>query len=147
MSTTKIQIANSEKEIARCFEVVAQLRPHIKDKHELMERVKRQQSEGYYLAYAEDGGVVHAVAGFRIFEMLSRGRFMYVDDLVTNENSRSAGYGKALFEWLVRYAKAEKCERLNLDSGVHRFRAHRFYFREGMHIQAYHFSREFLDPK
>jgi GNAT superfamily N-acetyltransferase len=144
MSTTKIKIAKSEREITRCFEVVAQLRPHIKDKHELVERVKRQQSEGYYLVYAEDDGVVHAIAGFRIFEMFARGRFMYVDDLVTNENSRSNGYGKALFEWLVKYAKNEKCERINLDSGVQRFRAHRFYFREGMHIQAYHFSRELL---
>ena len=96
--------------------------------------------EGYALAYLEEKGGVKAVAGFRIMEMLARGPSLYVDDLVTDERERSKGYGDALFDWLVRQAKAKGCKQLHLDSGVQRFDAHRFYFRRRMKIDAYHFS-------
>jgi GNAT superfamily N-acetyltransferase len=65
---------------------------------------------------------------------------MYVDDLVTNAADRSKGYGDAMLDWLVEYANAQTCEHLNLDSGVHRFGAHRFYLRKRMDIVCHHFS-------
>lgn len=79
----------------------------------------------------------------RITEMLARGKFLYVDDLITDETNRSRGFGDALFDWMVQYARENDCEELNLDSGVHRFAAHRFYFRKRMHIHAYNFSLKF----
>ena len=36
-------------------------------------------------------------------------------------------------------AKEKGCEALHLDSGVQRAQTHRFYFREGLTINAYHF--------
>lgn len=134
-----IQIAQSDAEISRCFPVMVQLRPNLVPE-EFVDRVRRQQREGYQLAFLEDGGEVRAVAGFRLIEMLSRGKFMYVDDLVTDADSRSKGYGDALFNWLADYARAALCEALNLDSGVQRFGAHRFYLRKRMNIVAHHFS-------
>lgn len=134
-----IQIAQSDAEISRCFAVMSQLRPNLVA-DEFVERVRRQQREGYQLAFLEDGGEVKAVAGFRLMEMLSRGRFMYVDDLVTNADDRSKGHGDALFDWLADYARAALCEAMNLDSGVQRFGAHRFYLRKRMNIVAHHFS-------
>lgn len=135
----QIQIAQLDAEISRCFPVLVQLRPHL-IAEEFIDRVRRQQREGYQLAFLEEGGEVRAVAGFRLMEMLSRGRFLYVDDLVTNVDDRSKGYGGVLFDWLVDYAKAALCEALNLDSGVQRFGAHRFYLRKRMNIVAHHFS-------
>ncbi len=135
-----VKIAISADEIARCYPVMVQLRPHITSEREFVERVMLQQSEGFQMAYLESKQKVEAVAGFRIFDMLSRGRHMYVDDLITNETSRSKGHGRELFDWLVAHAKSQKCLRLHLDSGVHRFRAHGFYFRQRMHIAAYHFG-------
>ncbi|HYE75022.1 MAG TPA: GNAT family N-acetyltransferase, partial [Blastocatellia bacterium] len=49
-------------------------------------------------------------------------------------------YGDALFNWLKEYAKTAQCEALELDSGVQRFGAHRFYLRNRMSIVAHHFS-------
>jgi GNAT superfamily N-acetyltransferase len=79
------------------------------------------------------------VAGFRIIENLVSGKMLYVDDLVTLEEHRSQGYGKAIFDWLVQYARQEGCGYLELDSGVQRFRAHRFYLTNRMIISAHHF--------
>jgi GNAT superfamily N-acetyltransferase len=72
--------------------------------------------------------------------MLARGWHMYVDDLVTDELGRSRGYGAFLMDWLVARAREEGCDNLDLDSGVQRFAAHRFYFRQRMTISAYHFA-------
>lgn len=134
-----IRLAETEDEIARCFPVMAQLREHIAAE-DFVKLIRQQQAEGYQLAYLEEGGEVKALGGFRIFWMLARGRFMYVDDLVTNAADRSKGYGDAMLDWLAAYAKADGCDYLNLDSGVHRFGAHRFYLRKRMDIVCHHFS-------
>jgi GNAT superfamily N-acetyltransferase len=134
----EIFLATSEASIARCFPVIHLLRPHLVES-EFVDRIQRQQQQGYQLAYGEDGGV-KAIAGFRISENLAWGKFLYVDDLVTAESDRSKGYGARLFEWLVERAREQGCQRLELDSGVQRFAAHRFYFRQRMEIASYHFT-------
>jgi hypothetical protein len=42
-------------------------------------------------------------------------------------------------DWLKREAKEHGCVQLQLDSGVQREQTHRFYFREGLTINCYHF--------
>lgn len=137
----RIFTVETEAEVARCYAVVAQLRPHLTEEA-FVAQVGRQMAQGFQLAALEDGGAVRAVAGFRFQEMLAHGRLMYVDDLVTDEAARSQGYGAALMDWLLEQARSAGCAKLQLDSGVHRFRAHRFYFLQGMHISSYHFSIE-----
>ncbi|MBI3921087.1 MAG: GNAT family N-acetyltransferase, partial [Armatimonadetes bacterium] len=83
---------------------------------------------------------VVAVAGFRLSENLAWGRFLYVDDLVTDEAERSRGHGQELLEWLLEYAHQQDCDQFHLDSGVQRFGAHRFYLRHGMDITSHHFA-------
>ena len=85
---------------------------------------------------------VAAVAGFRVQHSLVFGRFCYVDDLVTDERVRSSGLGAELLHWLCEFARSEGCKRLELDSGVQRFAAHRFYLRHRMFISCHHFSLE-----
>ena len=139
---TKISEATTLAEIMRCFPVMQQLRSHFIELEKFVEQVERQRQEGYRLAFLEAGGRVRAVAGYRLLEMLHAGRHMYVDDLVTDVETRSSGYGGALFDWLVAEARAAGCKRLELDSGVQRFAAHRFYLMKRMIISSHHFSLE-----
>lgn len=134
----QIALATSPEDIARTFAVMRQLRPHL-DEGMFVETVQRQQADGYRLAALEQAGQVRAVAGFRVLEQLVRGRVLYVDDLVTDELARSQGLGDALFDWLVQHARTEGCRAFELDSGVQRNAAHRFYLRKRMDITAYHF--------
>jgi len=138
----KIKEAVTREEIAACFPVMRQLRTHFEDEEIFVAQVQRQQGEGYRMAFLEDGAGVRAVAGFRRLEMLYTGRHYYVDDLVTDAAARSLGYGGALFDWLVAEARGEGCVRLELDSGVQRFAAHRFYLTKRMIISSHHFSLE-----
>ena len=136
---SNIFLANSDDEINACFPVLAELRPHV-SREEFLLRIKRQTAEsGYRLACAVDGDV-KAVAGFRISECLAWGKFMYVDDLVARSADRSKGFGGALFDWLVEYARENNCDQFHLDSGVQRFGAHRFYLQKRMAIEAHHFG-------
>jgi GNAT superfamily N-acetyltransferase len=80
------------------------------------------------------------VAGYRIYDLLFSGRTLYVDDLVTLAKDRSRGFGGQLVDWLIAEARREKCQELTLDSGVHRFEAHRFYLMKRMKISAHHFT-------
>jgi len=136
----EINLAESDEAVRRCYPVMVQLRPHLSEPA-FVEQVRRQQKRfDYCLAYAAERGKVTAVAGFRISECLAWGKFLYVDDLVTDSTHRSHGLGKRLFDWLVKRASEEGCDQLHLDSGVQRFEAHRFYLREQMHITSHHFA-------
>jgi len=143
MKTDKIgvRLATTKAQIARCFPVMAELRPHLIE-NEFVERIRRQQKEsGYQLAFLEEAGAVRALAGFRVTECLWAGRFFYVDDLVTAAGARNHGWGQRMMDWLLQRAREEGCKEFQLDSGVQRFEAHGFYLKNRLHIVAYHFRR------
>ena len=104
--------------------------------------MRLQQQEGYRLALLSEDSRVRAVAGYRLGENLAWGRFLYVDDLVTDDSQRSSGHGAGLLAWLRETASEAGCDELHLDSGVQRFDAHRFYLRHGMKIASHHFCLE-----
>ncbi len=133
-----IGLAKTEREIAACFETMRDLRTHLVE-GEFVAQVKAMMAEGYLLAFIEEEGRVVCVAGFRVSTNFFLGKHLYVEDLSTAEESRSAGHGARMMAWLRERARAEGCAALNLDSGVQRHRAHRFYFDQGMHIACHHF--------
>lgn len=136
---TSIQIATTDDQIRACYPVMVQLRAHL-TLHDFVTQVQSQMQSGYQLAYASNPECICSVAGFRISESLSWGRFLYVDDLITDAQMRSQHYGHQLLDWLVQYARQQDCAQLHLDSGLQRLDAHRFYQRESLQINSYHFS-------
>lgn len=140
MNEVTVDIAETDDEILGCFPVLSILRPHLRQS-EFVSTVRRMAPEGYRLASLSVDGVVQAVAGYRIIEMLRTGRMLEIDDLVSASDARSKGYGKLLLDWCFETAKSNDCSVVELDSAVHRADAHRFYFRERMHVLAFHFSR------
>jgi GNAT superfamily N-acetyltransferase len=81
-----------------------------------------------------------ALAGYRLQENLIHGVHFYVDDLVTDENVRGAGYGRAMLERLKSEARRVGCTRLILDTPLTNALGHRFYFRHGLLARALRFS-------
>ena len=133
-------------ETALATRALLELRPGAAPAESLADTIDGVLRPGGYrvLASFEDGDRdAAAVAGFRISESLAWGRHVYVDDLVTAADKRGRGHADRLFEWLLAEAAREGCAQFHLDSGVgpERADAHRFYFRHGMRITAYHFVR------
>jgi GNAT superfamily N-acetyltransferase len=140
MSAHVIRIIHSDKELEQAFPVIAQLRSAI-DYPTFYERVLIQRAEGYRLVTIEDNGQVLGVAGFRILHCLPLGRFMYIDDFVTAQESRQQGVGKALFNWLEDYARNDRCSAIQLDSGVQRLGAQKFYTAMNMEMTCNHYTK------
>jgi GNAT superfamily N-acetyltransferase len=124
---------------AAALPVLQQLRPHV-DLASLQAVLAEGAAQGYRFTAAMDGDRCLGLAGWRIMATFHVGRKLYVDDLVTAEEARSTGVGAALVAELRGRAVAAGCSVLDLDSGVQRFEAHRFYLRERMHISSHHFT-------
>ncbi|MFE0461828.1 GNAT family N-acetyltransferase [Kitasatospora sp. NPDC058965] len=82
-----------------------------------------------------------AVATHRVLAT-SRGRLLFVEDLVTAPGARSGGVGARLMAELEARARRAGCVRVELDSGVANHGAHRFYHARRMAIVALHFALE-----
>ncbi len=133
--------ALTDDDILNCFDVMAELRLHLK-RDGFLEMVRDMETEGYKLAFIEDGGIVVAAAGYRIYTNLFMGKHLYIDDLVTASKARSKGYGEEMINWLRNLAQNDGCHFMHLDSGTHRGQAHKFYFKQGFTIASYHFSEQ-----
>jgi len=138
----EVRILKSEDELKTVAPILSQLRPHF-DLNELVDRIKIQQKRGYKLAYVVSGETVFCVAGFVTGYKLAWGKHIYIDDLVTSEEHRSAGAAKILMEWFKTYAKENGYEAIHLDSFVLKFSSHKFYLESGFHIDSHHFSINF----
>jgi len=135
-----ITVASTDKEIAACFPVMAELRPHLKEA-EFVETVRRLFSRhNFELVYLTCFGSIRAVAGIRVAEWLYTGKYLEIEDLITASGHRSAGYGGQMFDWICDEARRRGCQQLRLVSGVKRKDAHRFYEREGMTFEAHYYS-------
>jgi GNAT superfamily N-acetyltransferase len=118
---------------------MAHLRTH-RTPEEMDEVYAASSDAGFRVTAVLEGARCTAVAGWRLGTNLHLGRHLYVEDLVTDPALRSLGHGRALLGHLRELARAQGCAALHLDSGVQRHDAHRFYFREGMHISSHHFT-------
>ena len=133
-----VKIAETDKEIEECYPVLCQLHEHLCS-NEIVEHVRRLESSGYRLVYLAAGASVKAVGGFHLGESFGWKRYLYVDDLVTDDDSRSKGYGSRLMLWLIEHARHNACDQLHLDSRVTRYATHKFYLNQGLFIGGYHF--------
>ena len=139
MERKMIEEALTDEQVLATRQVMLQLRPNLAPQDYLPTIKRMLQTDGYHLVALYKDETVQAVAGYRFMEMLYCGRIMYVDDLNTAEAARSQGHGHALLDWLKTEARRHGCVQLHLDSGVQRENTHRFYFRERLTINAYHF--------
>ena len=87
--------ADSDAEIQACYDVMAELRPHIA-REQFLPLIRSMEQDGFRLACIKDGARVVAVAGYRVSTNLFYGYNLYVDDLVTADSERSKGRGRVL---------------------------------------------------
>jgi len=139
---TDTRLVQTDQEIQATYELMAQLHERVRtlDRADYVLLVRQQQKEvGYHLVYQLEDQEPICVAGFRLCRSIGWGKYLYVDDLVTDKERRSTGAGKTMFDWLCEWGRAEGCEEIRLDCRTDRLGAHRFYFRQRMDIRAFHF--------
>ena len=132
--------AETEQELRACFPVMRELRPQLANEADLLQRIQRMRGQGYRLLAAWQGREPVALAGYRLQENLVYGRFLYVDDLVVTQASRSQRLGAQLLQYLKTQAHEAGCKSLVLDTALSNALGQRFYFRQGLLTRAIRFS-------
>lgn len=123
------------------YELLHDLRPRLTraGSDRFLEEGHRQ---GLLCVVAHDGD--GEFAGLALYRVLatSRGRIVFLEDLVTRLGLRSRGVGAAVLKEVEVCGRRAGCERIEFDSGTSNGAAHRFYERHGMAIIASHFGKE-----
>lgn len=130
----------NESELAAVFPLMQQLRPHLSSPEDFAHRWRRLSAAGYRLMVLWDGGAPRALAGHRVQESMIHGKFLYVDDLVTDAVERGKGSGATLVDALKLEARKLGCTKLVLDTGLDNVLGHRFYYRQGLVAIALRFN-------
>ncbi len=140
MYTNVIAPAQSDTEILCCFPIMQELRPHLTNAQDFLQRVRRQQANGYLLEVMRCDGQPVALVGYRFQQNLVHGYFVYVDDLVTTASMRGKRLGERLLEHVFCEASKNMCNKVILDTGLANNLAQRFYYRAGMLATGLHFG-------
>jgi len=140
-----IHYADTPKKLMHCLPAIQSLRPHINEKN-IMRYIEQMEKENYQVIYVEENGKAVAFSGFRYITHLFTEKIIYIDDLGTIEEYQGKGYGSLLLDHIIQLAKEKGLYGVRLDSGHHRYDAHRLYLNKGFHIVSHHFSLKFRDP-
>lgn len=87
-----------------------------------------------------------AVCGFRLTHNLVWGRYIHIDDLVTQKSHRRHGHAQALLDAVTVEAKKMGCTEIHLNAYVSPERAgmHKLCFNNEFFIASHHFRRNLL---
>ncbi|NSL50315.1 GNAT family N-acetyltransferase [Calidifontibacillus erzurumensis] len=127
MSGLKILELSTKEEIRKAYSVMKQLRTHLDEQTYLDLVMEAKEKENYKLFALFEENTLASVVGFQPMITLYYGRFVWVCDLVTDENKRSKGYGEKLLSFVHQWAKQHHFNTVALSSGLQRLDAHRFY--------------------
>ena len=143
LDITDFDVKENEQWLIKSQEVFRQLRPHLSaDRDEFIKQIRNvcQTGPARLLIAKNNEGKVLGLAVYRLSNTIKYSAHIYCDDLVTDENQRSSGVGRALINGMKNEGNKLGLNRIALDSGCQRGRAHRFYHREGFDIDQFEFS-------
>lgn len=128
------------KELPEAYEVLSQLRDGL-EYEEFEDLVYEMRHKEYKMIGVYEGVELVTYAGVFIQTNLYHKRHLFIDDLVTYDSVRSRGYGDAMMDYLINYAKVAMCENIVLSSGLQREDAHRFYEKMGFEKKSFVFVK------
>ncbi len=131
----------SEEQLDAACKLLTQMYPE-RSQAMVKQEVQQMLSEGGWrvMGIFEDNQCV-ATLLVHVGHRLYSGKFIRMDSMVIDENLRSRGLGKKIFDWVQAEGKRLNCQKLLLDSYVENYDGHRFFLREGMAIRGYHINK------
>lgn len=135
----------NDDQIRSTYNVMKQLRPHLKDENEYIQTVKRlMQQEKYHLVglyNKNDPNQCVGVAGYQPQERLFCGKFIYLADLAVDAHWHRCGLGSMLLRYVQQEADQIQAKGVILESGTQRKEAHQFYEASGYTVRSLSFRR------
>ena len=113
-------------DLIHAFPLVKLLRNHL-CLEQYLQLTTDMMKNGYKAYGLYQNGKIVSYAGFALLTNLYYGKHVWVYELVTDESSRSKGYGRLLLEKIEEYAEANGAKSVALSSRLDKTDAHRFY--------------------
>ena len=95
-----------------------------------------EDKSGEVLLAEANGAIVGLATVYVDIPSIRFGSRCWLEDLVVTSAQRSTGAGRRLLEAATDWARERSCTHLELDSGIARKDAHRFYLAQGMERQS-----------
>jgi GNAT superfamily N-acetyltransferase len=107
-------------------------------------RLEAIEREGgvVYLAIAANERILGLASAARLATLHAGAQVAYITALVTADDARGQGVGRAMVATIEQWAKDCGCTRLSVTSAEHRADAHAFYPRCGMPYNGRRFSKQ-----
>ena len=125
------------------FAIHKQLRPQTMTDvaaYETLLRTMLGENQQILLAHNGEPPFV-GLAMFNIHHNTYQNKMLFLEDFVIDEAQRGTQVGSTILAEIERLARENGCEHVGLDSGVHRPRAHKFYFTHGYIAESFHFVK------
>jgi GNAT superfamily N-acetyltransferase len=136
------QLLQTFEERIQVYELYTQLNPNL-SRDEFESRMKAIMHEkGYQLLGMFLGEKLVGISGFWLATKLYCGKYMEPDNVVVDENHRSAGLGEKLQQELEQIARKNNCNVMMLDAYLTNEPGHKFYERNGYQKKGYHFIKK-----
>lgn len=107
------------------------------------ERVLEMASQNYECVGLYDGDLLIGVCGMWFMTRHYAGKSVEADHVIITAEYQGNGLGKKLMQWVYKYAQSKGCLWIELNTFVHNFPSHKFYYNEGFVSKGYHMVKEF----
>lgn len=105
-----------------------------------LEQAINSRDSAVLVAADHAGGLIGLCTAYQDLHSIRFGYRAWIEDLVVDPRHRSRGVGKALLDAAKGWARERGAMHLELDSGLERTDAHRFYRREGSEYESVSFG-------
>jgi len=107
------------------------------------QRVLEMASQNYECLGLFDDDTLIGICGMWFMTRHYAGKSVEVDHVIITEKYQGKGLGKQMMQWVYAYAKEKDCLWVELNTFVHNFASHKFYYNEGFVSKGYHMVKEF----
>ena len=108
----------------------------------LKERLQEMVQQNYECLGVFDTEKLIGVCGLWFQTRHYAGKSVEMDHVIIDDAYRSHGIGKKLIEFISDYARKKSCNWIELNSYVHNFPSHKFFYNHGFVAKGYHFVKE-----
>jgi GNAT superfamily N-acetyltransferase len=108
----------------------------------LKERVLEMVQQSYECIGIYEAEKLMGVCGMWFQTRHYAGKSMEVDHVIIDDAYRNKGIGGQLMEFVYDYARKKSCNWVELNTYVHNFPSHKFYYNQGFVAKGYHFVKK-----
>jgi GNAT superfamily N-acetyltransferase len=108
----------------------------------LEERTFEMANQNYECLGIYDQEKLIGVCGMWFQTRHYAGKSLEIDHVIITKAYQNQGIGTSLMEYVYTYSKKKDCQWVELNTYVHNFPSHKFYYNQGFVAKGYHFIKK-----